>query len=240
MPRYVIAGTDTDVGKTVFSAALMLALEAAGQKPYYWKPVQSGIESIDTRRVQDITELPQERFCPEHYIFSESLSPHRAGEIDGVEVDIASLSDLNNIPACDGMLLIEGAGGLMVPLTRKNLQINVYKKWDLPVILCARTELGTINHTLLSLEALWARRIPIKGIAFIGDPNPDNMYTISKLANTKILGRLPLVQDVGALDLLAAFHEGFDIRDFIFDRTPVMKNDNMPADASQQDEAHGG
>ena len=255
--RYVIAGTDTDVGKTTFSAALMLALEEAGAQPYYWKPVQSGLESVDTRSVQDVTELPEERFFPETYIFSEPLSPHRAAEIDEIDVDINKLRDVSCIPECDGTLLIEGAGGLMVPMSRKNLQINIYKKWKIPLILCARTELGTINHTLLSLEALWSRRIPIKGIAFIGEPNADNMYTISKFSNVKVLGRLPMVEEMTADNLLAAFKEGFEIKDFtdssdiknrFVSHEVTEENDNMEqlsengegdAFEKEKDEVHG-
>lgn len=242
--RYVIAGTDTDVGKTIFSAALMLALEEASLKPHYWKPLQSGIESVDTRSVQDVTGLPEERFFPENHIFSEPLSPHRAAEIDEVAVDMPALWDRGNIPECDGTLLIEGAGGLMVPVTRKNLQINVYKKWKIPLILCARTDLGTINHTLLSLEALWSRRIPIKGIAFIGEPNADNMYTISKFSNVKVLGRLPMVDDMNAEALLGAFKEGFSMSDFTghndiktrFVSEEQVQNDNQ--EALEVEESH--
>lgn len=199
---FVIAGTDTDVGKTVFSAMLMLALDA-----FYWKPVQSGVaEGVDTRTVQNITGLPAQRFYPERYILTEPLSPHRAAEIDNLEIDPLSITP----PDVNGTLLIEGAGGLMVPLTRRNLQINVFARWQLPVILCARTGLGTINHTLLSLEALWARKIPVHGIAFIGAENPDNMRTIAEYSGERVLGRLPWLEDLSAENLLKAFAQNFD------------------------------
>ncbi len=214
--RYVITGTDTDVGKTVFSAALMMALEDAGQHPHYWKPIQCGItESVDTKHVQTLTTLPEERFFPEQHIFSQPFSPHRAAELDETQVDMAKLSDKSAIPECDGTLLIEGAGGLMVPLTRKNLQINLYKRWKIPVILCARTGLGTINHTLLSLEALWARRIPIKGIAFIGDENEDTIRTIKEFSNVTILGRLPIMDLMSEQSLLKTFKDNFKPEDFV-------------------------
>lgn len=236
--RFVIAGTDTDVGKTLFSAALMLGLEDAGAKPYYWKPVQSGFaDGVDTKRVQAVSGLSSERFLPEKYIFSEAISPHRAAEIDEVKIDISDFWNIHNIPETDGTLLIEGAGGLMVPITRKNLQINVYKKWKIPLILCARTDLGTINHTLLSLEAIWSRRIPIKGIAFIGESNPDNIYTISKFSNVKILGRLPPIEDVTPENLKSAFFENFDIRDFVSDSSDAgyfIQNDNKQGNSSEE------
>lgn len=204
--KFIITGTDTDVGKTVFAAMLTLALRAT-----YWKPVQSGVsDGVDTRTVQTLTGLPDERFLPERYILTEPLSPHRAAELDGVELDLDRLSP----PDVEGTLLIEGAGGLMVPMTRKNLQINLFKKWNIPVILCTRTGLGTINHTLLSLEALWAREIPVHGIAFIGPDNPDNMQTISQFSNERILGRMPWLNDLNPGTLKNAFTENFNIKDF--------------------------
>jgi dethiobiotin synthetase len=214
--RFLITATDTDVGKTVFSAALMLALDEAGKKPHYWKPVQCGItESVDTKHVQTLTKLPDERFLPEAYIFSQPFSPHRAAELDETQIDIQKMNDKSIIPDCDGTLIIEGAGGLMVPLTRKNLQINVYKKWKVPAILCARTSLGTINHTLLSLEALWSRRIPIKGIAFIGDENEDTINTIKEFSNVRILGRMPSMELLSDQSLLRSFKENFNVEDFV-------------------------
>ncbi|HBR68317.1 MAG TPA: ATP-dependent dethiobiotin synthetase BioD [Rhodospirillaceae bacterium] len=207
MSRFIITGTDTNVGKTVFAAMLVQALGGN-----YWKPLQSGVgDGIDTRTVQNLTGLPDERFFPECHIFTESLSPHRAAEIDGLSVDINSL----NVPQSERPLIIEGAGGLMVPLTRKNLQINLFKKWDIPVILCARTGLGTINHTLLSLEALWTRRIKIHGIAFIGPENDDNIRTIAEFSGEKVLGRLPQLGTLDAVSLKKAFEGNFKVGDFI-------------------------
>ena len=204
--KYVITGTDTDIGKTVVSAMLTLGLGAT-----YWKPVQSGVEGgVDTRTVQKMTGLPAERFLPESYVLSEPLSPHRSAEIDGVEIDVNSLQ----IPEIETPLLIEGAGGLMVPLTRKNLLINLFKKWNLPVILVARTGLGTINHTLLSLEALWSRKIPVHGIIFVGNENEDNMRTIAEFSEVKVLGRLPMLDSINAQTLTKAFEDNFNIRDF--------------------------
>ncbi len=202
----IIAGTDTDVGKTLFAAMLMLALRAS-----YWKPIQCGVaEGVDTKIIQNVTGLPDERFFPEKYIFTEPKSPHMASEIDRVKIDLASLRP----PRCDGPLLIEGAGGLLVPLTRDVLQINHFRGWGLPVILCARTGLGTLNHTLLSLEALRTRDMPIHGIAFIGDENLDNMKTIADISGEKILGRLPILKELNERTLMAAFAENFKLKDF--------------------------
>ncbi len=216
MTSFIITGTDTDIGKTAFSAALMLGLESAGHKPHYWKPLQSGIETVDTRTIQKLTNLPDERFLAERYILSEPLSPHRAAEIDGVEIDVDALRDPRNLPEHEGgALLIEGAGGLMVPITRKNLQINLYKDWKIPLILCCRTGLGTINHTLLSLDAIWARGIPLKGLVFIGEDNPDNIRTIAEFSKVKVLGQMPHLDHLDDASLRLMFANNFNAQDFM-------------------------
>ncbi|MCC6598696.1 MAG: ATP-dependent dethiobiotin synthetase BioD [Alphaproteobacteria bacterium] len=203
----VITGTDTDVGKTVVSAMLMLALGAS-----YWKPVQCGLAGgVDTKAVQRMTQLPASRFLEERYILSEPLSPHRAAELDNVTIDIQAL----NPPQTDGALLIEGAGGLMVPMNRERLQIDVFKKWNLPVILVARTGLGTINHTLLSLEALAQRRIALHGIIFTGDENTDTIRTIREFSKVRVLGRLPVLDSLNPLTLSKAFEDNFVLKDFM-------------------------
>lgn len=203
----IITGTDTGIGKTVASAMLMLALDFN-----YWKPIQSGIEDggVDTRRVQKMTDLPDERFLPERYVFSEPLSPHRAAELDETGIDMDNLE----LPASERPLIIEGAGGLMVPLTRKNLLINQFKKWDLPLILCARTGLGTINHTLLSLEAIWARDIKLHGIIFIGENNDDNMTTIQQFSGARVLGHIPMLDEITPESLQGVFDRNFRAGDF--------------------------
>lgn len=213
MTPLVITGTDTDVGKTIFSAALMLAFEAAGYRPTYWKPVQSGIDknTVDTLRIQKLTQLPDDCFLRERYIFTNPLSPHRAAELDDAQIDIDTL----DIPDVEGPLVMEGAGGLHVPLTRTTLYSDVFAMWKLPLILCARTSLGTINHTLLSIEALHHRDIPLLGIAFIGEDNPDNINTIADFTNVRILGRLPYLKTLDKQNLLDAFVSNFDLDHFI-------------------------
>lgn len=205
MQQFVITGTDTNVGKTVFAAMLMLALDGA-----YWKPIQSGIEEVDAKIIQNLTGAPRTRCWPETYILTNPLSPHRAAELDNVKIDPERIK----VPRVGMPLIIEGAGGLMVPYTRKNLQINHFKKWNIPVILCARTGLGTINHTLLSLEALWSRKIPVRGLVFIGDENEDNMQTIAQFSGVKILGRLPILPELNARTLREAFRQNFKLEDF--------------------------
>jgi dethiobiotin synthetase len=207
MTVFVVTGTDTGIGKTVFSAALAGALDGM-----YWKPVQSGLAGqTDTDTVRALSGLADDRIIPEVYRLRTPASPHSAAERDGIEIDTALLT----VPQVDRPLVIEGAGGLMVPLTRKALQIDVFARWGCPVILCAGTALGTINHTLLSVEALKRRGVPIHGIAFIGDEVIDTQLTIIDFAGVRSLGRLPRVKTLDRQSLAAAFAANFQAGDFV-------------------------
>ncbi|MCK6418285.1 MAG: dethiobiotin synthase [Alphaproteobacteria bacterium] len=207
---FVITGTDTDVGKTIVAAMLTLALRGT-----YWKPIQSGIEEIDVQTVRRLTGLPDTHFMPEQYRLSRPLSPHRAAELDGVEIDVEQLTlFLNRNQVSERVILIESAGGLMVPITRHMLQIDMIKNWNMPVILVARTQLGTINHTLLSVEALKARGIPIHGLIFSGPDNPDTTRTISDFTGVKVLGRVPVLQSLTPAIFKEAFDQNFKQQDF--------------------------
>lgn len=201
----MVAGTDTGVGKTTFAAALALALDAA-----YWKPLQSG-RPTDAERVARIAGLRADRLLPERHVFSRAISPHRAAELEGVSIDPEALAEL---PACRRPVVIETAGGLLVPITRSLLQADLLARWRLPVALCARTTLGTINHALLSLEALRHRGVPLLGVAFIGEPNEDNERTIIELSRAPRLGRLPLLPRLEPEALRRAFAENFRTEDF--------------------------
>jgi len=201
---FIISGTDTGIGKTTVAAMLTVALDAN-----YWKPLQSGIEDgTDTQRVQALTELPNDRFLPERYILSRPLSPHRAAELDGVEIGVISL------PKVDGTLIVEGVGRLMVPVTRRKLQIDVFKAWAAPVVLCAQTRLGTINHTLLSVEALRQRDMTLHGLIFIGEDNPDTMHTIADFSGALVLGHVPYLDVIDCSELLGVFAQRFRKEDF--------------------------
>jgi dethiobiotin synthase len=203
---YIVSGTDTGIGKTTVAAMRLLALDAL-----YWKPIQSGTQDgTDRQRVQALTLLSDDRFLPERYVLSQPLSPHRAAECDGVAIEPEALS----VPAAARALVIEGAGGLMVPITRRLLQIDLFADWGQPIILCARTALGTINHTLLSIEALRSRRLQLHGLIFVGDDNPDNVRTIAEFSGARILGRLPRLQSIDRAVLLDAFAHGFRREDF--------------------------
>ncbi len=191
--RLVICGTDTDVGKTIVSALFVQGLEAT-----YWKPVQSGTEGGgDRQRVIDLLELPKKRWQQEAYAFQAPVSPHWAAEQEGRCID----PELLQLPAIDGPLVVETAGGLMVPLTRHWLQIQQLERWKLPVVLVARSELGTLNHTLLSLEALRTRNIAILGLVINGPPHSDNPRTLNELGDVPLLCELPPLEELNAAAL---------------------------------------
>jgi dethiobiotin synthetase len=204
--RFVVTGTGTGVGKTVFSAALAGALGAN-----YWKPVQSGLEGeTDSEAVRRLSGLPKERIISEAYRLALPASPHIAAACDGVEIDAGRLT----IPKSASPLVIEGAGGLMVPLTADLLQIDLFASWGLPVILCALTSLGTINHTLLSIEAMARRSIRLHGVAFAGDRDEDVESTILKLGKARRLGGLPALDPLNASRLAEAFRANFRLSEF--------------------------
>jgi dethiobiotin synthetase len=202
MTRLIVTGTDTGIGKTVFAAALAGALDAA-----YWKPIQSGlVDGADGETVARLAGVP---VLPEAYRLNEPLSPHRAAELDGVTIDPARLTPPPHDP-----LIIEGAGGVLVPVTRGLLFADLFARWALPVVLVARTGLGTINHSLLSIEALRARGVALVGVAFVGVANEDNEATIAALGGVKRLGRLPMLDPLDQTTLAAAFAASFRLEDF--------------------------
>lgn len=202
MSRFVVTGTNTGIGKTVFSAGLAGMLDA-----HYWKPVQSGLDGpTDSEVVADLSGV---EIIPEAYRLQLPASPHQSAAEEGVTIDPDSLN-----PPDEGPLVIEGAGGLMVPLTRQTLFIDVFARWHLPLILCASTQLGTINHTLLSLEAIRARDIPLLGVAFIGDANDESEGIIAEKGAVKRLGRLPLIAPLVRGRLAGVFSKTFHAEDF--------------------------
>ena len=203
--KLFVTGSDTDVGKTVFSAALAGALEAS-----YWKPIQAGsLDRSDSRTVRKLSGLPSSRIFPEGYRLTTACSPHRAAELDSITIEPERLE----LPDADP-LIVEGAGGLFVPITRKILLIDLVAAWQLPVVLVTRTSLGTINHSLLSIEALKSRNIPILGIAFVGEKSPDSEGVICTLSGVKRLGRLPILNALDEATLAQAFAANFRLEDF--------------------------
>lgn len=201
----IVTGTDTDIGKTVFAAGLTAALGAR-----YWKPVQAGLaDGSDAASVVTLG-VPADRVVPEAYRLTTPCSPHLAAEIDRVTID----PDRLILPEVDGPLVVEGAGGVMVPVTRDLIFADLFARWAKPVVLVARTGLGTINHSLLSIEALRSRGVPILGIAFVGDAVEDSEATIAALGDVRRLGRLPRLDPLNAATLAEAFAANFDLEAF--------------------------
>jgi dethiobiotin synthetase len=203
---FVIVGTDTDVGKTVFSSALVGAFNA-----FYWKPVQSGLNGeTDSQTVARLSRAAPGRILPEAWRLPLPASPHISARAENVEIDPSRLQP----PQVDGPLIIEAAGGVMVPLTDDRLTIELLARWRLPVILVARTALGTINHSLLTIEALRRRDIPIFGIAFVGREETEPQATIVRIGGARSLGRLPPLDPLTAETLRDAFAANFRREDF--------------------------
>lgn len=198
--RIVVTGTDTDIGKTVFAAGLARKLGAS-----YWKPIQAGLDDgSDSARVAGLG-VPASAILPEAYRLATPCSPHRAAELDDVAIDPSRLA----LPRVEGALVVEGAGGALVPVTRELLYADLFARWGAPVVIVARTSLGTINHSLLTIEALRTRGVPILGIAFIGEPQDDSEATICAIGGVRRLGRLPFLDPLDDETLAAAFASGF-------------------------------
>ncbi|MDE1914997.1 MAG: ATP-dependent dethiobiotin synthetase BioD [Sphingomonadales bacterium] len=204
MKGFIVTGTDTGIGKTVFSAALTGALLRRHGAARYWKPVQAGLEEVtDSEAVGQLA--PGALIHPEAYRLVTPASPHLAARIDGVVIERARLT----LPEGDAPLVVEGAGGALVPLEGSLLYADLFSGWGLPVVVVARTGLGTINHTLMTIEALRVRRAIIAGIAFVGDAHEENEAVIPALSGVARLGRLPLLPQLTPQTLASAFDEGF-------------------------------
>lgn len=199
---FCVTGTDTGIGKTVVSAILTKGLEAT-----YWKPVQSGLkEETDTEAVKRMTGLYDNHFKEETYQLTEPLSPHASAAIDGIRIDMDAFS----IPMYDtDHLVVEGAGGVLVPLNDNYLIIDLIDQLELPALIVARSELGTLNHTLLTIEALRRCQIPIIGVIMNGPQNESNRKAIEHYGNTSVLAEINLIESLTADGLQRVFKEHF-------------------------------
>jgi dethiobiotin synthetase len=176
-----ILGIGTDVGKTVVSAIVVSVLQA-----YYWKPIQSGnLEFSDTDIVKSLLEKEVFTF-PEAYRLKSPLSPHHAAKMDGIEIETNHI----RFPTSHRPLVIEGAGGLMVPINSKNFMIDLFAQWPCECILVSKHYLGSINHTLLTIEAMRHRQMKIRGIIFNGSSQPETEQVILETSKLPMLGRL--------------------------------------------------
>ena len=180
---YFVTGIGTGIGKTIVSAILTEKLNAD-----YWKPIQSGdLEISDSLLVKNLLSNAKTLIHPERYRLGQPLSPHLSARLDGIQISIAAIQ----VPQTDNELIIEGAGGLMVPLNNEELVLDLIKKTNAKVIVISQNYLGSINHTLLTLEVLKVNQIAIEGLIFNGASNPESEAYISQYSKVKILGRIP-------------------------------------------------
>ena len=192
--RYFVTGIGTEVGKTVVSAILARALNAN-----YWKPIQSGdLDHTDTDKVTAWAALSPEQIHPETYRLELPMSPHASAAAMDLRIDL----DTFQLPENQSSLIVEGAGGLMVPLNEQDCIIDLMAQLGLPVVLVSRNYLGSINHTLLSVEMLRQRKIPIAGLVFNGDPVPSTESIILKMTGLKLWFRVPELPEINQQTIL--------------------------------------
>jgi dethiobiotin synthase len=196
------------VGKTVVSALLCAALNAV-----YWKPIQTGTrEGTDRKTVMRVAGLPRSQTLPEAYRFAPPVSPHLAAKRAGVRIDLRKIS----IPktTVGRPLIVEGAGGALVPINERQLMIDLMQQLGLPVVLVSRSSLGTINHTLLSLAALRAARLDVRGVVMVGKRNQENKQAIEHYGKVRVIGIVPPLKRMDRASLVEVFRGHFDPRAF--------------------------
>ncbi|HEY0056545.1 MAG TPA: dethiobiotin synthase [Pedobacter sp.] len=195
MKPLFITGIGTDVGKTLIAAILVEKLKAD-----YWKPIQSGdLDNSDSMKVQSLISNHDSVFHPEAYRLTQPYSPHKSAAIDGVEISLENIS----CPATSNTLIIEGAGGLMVPLNAKDYVIDLIQMLNAEAILVVKHYLGSINHTLLSLELFKSKGIPVKGIIYNGGEDYYSELAIKNHSNIPVIGRLPYCDELNRDKIVA-------------------------------------
>ena len=204
MTGFFVTGTDTNVGKTVLSALLVAALDAV-----YWKPIQTGAsEGTDRESVRLWAEATEDRLPLERYRFDPPVSPHLASREAGIRIALDML-ELPEAPA-GRKWIVEGAGGVMVPVNERDLMRDLIQRIGFPAVIAARTALGTINHTLLTLAALREARVPICGVALIGDQNIENRQAIEHYGDVRVIGHIPTLKKIDRAALLDVYEKRFD------------------------------
>jgi dethiobiotin synthase len=189
-----VTGTDTGVGKTVVAAALLQRLRAVAAVRY-WKPVQTGLEEDDdTETVRRLAAATSREIFAAGIRLPRPLSPHLAARLESRSIAIDDLTTLASIQPAGEFWIVEGAGGVLVPLNQQQLMTDLIRAFDVPVVIAARSRLGTINHTLLTLEALRSRDLHIAGVVVVGAPNPDNREAIAYYGGVPIIGELPMLE----------------------------------------------
>ncbi len=194
--KYFITGIGTGIGKTLVSAILTEKLQAD-----YWKPIQSGdLEQSDSLKINKLICNSKTKIHPERYRLNHPLSPHLSAKMDGVEIELKQI----NLPETENSLIIEGAGGLMVPLNDQELILDLIKKLNIEIILVSQNYLGSINHTLLTINTLKQHNITIKGIIFNGEVNLESQGYILKYTGINHLGNIPIFKEVSKAAIIEA------------------------------------
>lgn len=198
-----VTGTDTNVGKTVVAAAVMLRYRELGTLKY-WKPIQTGIEQDDdTATVQSLGCTRSEIFTPGIRLH-RPLAPYLAAELDGVGITIPGVMACVEEESESARWVAEGAGGLLVPINDSEFMIDVMIQLGMPVLVVARSSLGTINHTLMTLEVLRSQRLNVAGVVMVGEPHRNNCDAIQRFGNVAVLGEMPVFPKLTA-DALAGW-----------------------------------
>lgn len=204
-----ITGTDTNVGKTLLSALLCAALPGR-----YWKPIQTGArETIDSEQVKSWAGLEDDRVLTESYLLDEPVSPHLAARLAGREITLEKIK----LPALDSglPLIVEGAGGIMVPINSHQFMTDLIRHLNLPIVLAARSTLGTINHSLLSLRHLRNEGIRVLGVVLLGPQNHENKKAIEHYGGARVIGEIPMLETINRETLCEVYRRHFNKEDFI-------------------------
>jgi dethiobiotin synthetase len=196
MKGFFVTGTDTGVGKTVASAYLLKQLRRT-KSVCYWKPVQTGIEEDnDTETVRTLAECADSEIFDQGFRLEKPLSPHLSARLANVQISIGKILQFLEKADREQFFIVEGAGGVLVPLNEYEMMIDLMKALNLPVIVVARSGLGTINHTCLTLEMLQNRGLEVFGVIMNGEPNSENRQAIEYYGNTRVLAEIPLFQNI--------------------------------------------
>ncbi|HEY4741462.1 MAG TPA: dethiobiotin synthase [Candidatus Acidoferrales bacterium] len=206
--EFFVTGTGTGIGKTVLSALLCAALDAV-----YWKPIQTGsVEGTDRATVMQCAEIPRSQTREESYIFEPPVSPHLAARWANARIELGRVR--KPVLAAGENIVIEGAGGVLVPINDSEFMIDLMRHLGAPVVLAARSSLGTINHTLLSIAALRRAELPLVGVVMIGERNADNREAIESYGNTRVIGEIPPLAAINRKTLRDIFDQHFDLEAF--------------------------
>jgi dethiobiotin synthetase len=194
--NYFVTGIGTGIGKTIVSAILTEKL-----KSDYWKPIQSGdLAQSDSLAVENLISNSKTKIHPETYRLNNPLSPHLSAKLDGIQIELNQF----HLPKTDNSLVIEGAGGLLVPLNDKELILDLIKHLNVQVIVVSQNYLGSINHTLMTINTLMQHNIQIKGIIFNGESNFETEDYILKYTQVPCLGKIFLLKDVNKQAIIEA------------------------------------